>query len=222
MKRCHADTYCKQAKSEKCTEFCIGYVQLQNIYELSNLPKRYQFDIPLIAGQDMESFIKLRDFMDNVVENVEQGRGLVLYSKTKGNGKTSWACKIMNAYFKAVALTNNMRCRGLFLNVPDFLQKIRENFNNPSEETQELIENVQEADLVIWDDIGTENPSDWVRERLYTFINKREAEGLSNIYTSNIPLETLENNKYLGDRIVSRILGQCSVIEFVGGDRRRA
>ena len=221
LKKCYAAHYCKQANTDRCHDFCVGYVQLENIYELSNLPKKYRYDITLTnPGDDRAAYITLRDFMEDVVNHVESGDGLFIHSEYKGNGKTSWACKIMNAYLRAVALTNNMRCRGLFVNVPKFLQDIRDNFSNPSEVTQRMIKNILRADLVIWDDIGAENPSDWVRESLYSFISTREAEELSQIYTSNIPLEKLRKDEYLGDRIVSRIQGQCSIVKFSGADRR--
>lgn len=222
LNKCHAEHYCRQSSTDRCHEFCIGYVQLENVYELSNIPKKYQYELPLTSPTiDRDSYIRLKDFMDNIKENVELGNGVFLYSERKGNGKTSWACKLMNAYLRHVALTNNMRCRGLFVNVPRFLQDIRNNFSNPSEQTQDMIKEIHRADLVIWDDIGAENPSDWVRESLYSFISTREADNLSQIYTSNVSLETLRSNEYLGERIVSRILGQCMVIKFFGDDMRQ-
>lgn len=223
MNKCHAESYCRQFNEQRnnCHEHCLGYVQLQNIYHLSNMPKKYQYALPLTnPGPDRNVYITLKAIQDHIATWVKDGEGLFLISETKGNGKTSWACKLMNEYFKRVALTNNLRCRGLFVNVPDFLEQLRRDMRNATEEMEILVENIRESDLVIWDDIGTEKPSDWVRERLYTFINHRESNGLSQIFTSNILLEQLMDDRYLGERIVSRIAGQCRIVEFVGHDRR--
>jgi DNA replication protein DnaC len=222
LKRCHAESYCKQFNEQRsnCHEHCIGFIQLQNIYTLSNMPKRYQFENQLHAGQDRDSFIYLRDWMQDVTKHVEAGEGLFLISETKGNGKTSWSCKIMNEYFKRVALTNNLRCRGLFINVPQFFQDLKQSFDNPSDEFTELMNNIKTADLVIWDDIGTESPTRFVRDTLYTFINHRYAEEKSQIFTSNVSLEMMNNENWLGERTVSRIVGSCEIVRFSGQDRR--
>ena len=190
---------------------------------MSNLPKNYQYAIPLTkpCDDDLDAYFELRSLLESVKDWVKTGKGLFIYSEGKGNGKTSWACKIMNEYFRKVAMTNNMRCRGLYVNVPEFLQQLRNNMDNPSDELQQILHRLKTADLVIWDDIGCENPSSWVREQLYTHINYREANGLSQMYTSNLLPETLDEEKYLGERIVSRIIGQCVMIKFVGEDRRR-
>lgn len=220
FEQCWARTYCKGYPG-KCGEFCIGYVQLRNIYSLSNMPRIYQQEIILSnPGRDLEAYKFLKAWKDDVEAKVKAGEGLFIFSETKGNGKTAWACKIMNEYFKAVALTNNLRCRGLFINVPSFLQSLRDAMDNPSEQVREMLDNVKEADLVIWDDIGTENPTNWVRERLYSFINHRYSNGLSQIFTSNLSLETLSDERYMGERITSRVVGQCKAIQFVERDRR--
>lgn len=187
---------------------------------MSNMPKKYQFENQLNAGQDRDAFVFLRDWQNDVQTHVENGDGLFLISETKGNGKTSWSCKIMNEYFKKVALTNNLRCRGLFINVPQFFQDLKRSFDNPNEDFQELLNNIKTADLVIWDDIGTESPTKFVRDTLYTFINYRYSEEKSQIFTSNVLLEQMSDENWLGERTVSRIVGSCDVVKFTGHDRR--
>lgn len=209
----------------KCDEYCIGYNQIQNIYALSNMPKKYQYALPLSApDDDYDAYIYLNEFKDKVEEHIEKGHGLFIHSKTKGNGKTSWACKIMNEYFRRVAMNNNLRCRGCFVNVPKFLDMLRDDMNaeTRSESLLELREHIMTADLVIWDDIGTENPSKWVRQTLYKYINHREAEEKSQIFTSNVSLGDLVRDEYLGERVVDRIRGQCHQIEFIGSGKREA
>lgn len=217
MKRCWAEKYCKLFNEQRtnCHEYCIGYVQLNNVYTLSNMPKRFQHDIPLIPDEvDYEAFVYLKDWKDKVEKKVENGEGLFIYGKTKGTGKTTWACKIMNEYFKNVALGNNLRCRGLFVNVPRFFQELKNSFDNPSDEFNEFMENIKKADLVIWDDIGTESPTRFVRDTLYTFIDYRYANQKSQIFTSNESLEQMEDENWLGDRTVSRIVGSCDIVEL--------
>ncbi|MEX1029973.1 MAG: ATP-binding protein [Paenibacillaceae bacterium] len=227
MEKCWAEKYCRRFNEHRsnCHEYCIGYVQLQNIYSMSNIPVRYQHDLPMFADvRDKDTFMFLRDFKDNILNHAQEGHGLFIHSKIKGNGKTAWACKIMNEYFKKVVLDNNLRCRGLFINVPEFLDQLRSamDLDKTPEELLETQDHIKSADIVIWDDIGTETPSKWVRQTLYKFINHREANDKMQIFTSNISLGTLTKDDYLGDRIVDRIKGQCKVLELVGKSHRDA
>jgi len=224
MQRCQAESYCKLFNEQRtnCHEHCIGYIQMQNIYNLSSMPKRYQYENPLVPEEaDRDAFLYLRDWQNSVQDHVEKGDGLFLLSEKRGTGKTSWACKIMNEYFRKVALGNNLTCRGLFVNVPEFFRQLKNSFDNPNDEFAEMLQNIKTADLVIWDDIGTESPSNFVRETLYTFINHRESNMLSQIFTSNIPLETMRKQDYLGETIVSRIIGSSKLVEFQSDVDRR-
>lgn len=236
MEECYARGYCSKFRDEQqCNFTCVAYHQMNNIYELSGLPKRYRYELPLRPEKiDLPKFKQLKEWTDvqvvkengvtkykhSVLERVNNGEGLFIWSETKGNGKTSWAAKIMQAYFRAVGVTNNLRTRGLYINVPEFLEDMRRNMNNPSEEHSTLLNLIKKVDMVIFDDIGTESPTKWVREQLYIIINKRYSEGLSNIYTSNMSLAELGHEEILGDRIASRIKGSCDIVHLQGQDRR--
>jgi DNA replication protein DnaC len=222
---CWAKLNCKGYPNQ-CGWYCVGFNQLSNLYELSHMPIRYQRNVVLNledtdeGAKDRGQYLFLKQWLENVEENVNMGNGLYIHSKGKGNGKTAWSCKIVNQYFMKVALKNNMRCRGIFVNVPAFLQELRDAMDNPSEELNEKVNNIRSADIVVWDDIGTENPSNWVRERLYDFINHRYSNEMTQIFTSNMTLDELAHEKFMGERIVSRIKGQCQTIEFFQSDRR--
>lgn len=218
--KCWVNDICKSSNTDYCNEYCEGYNQLKYLYNSSKLPKKYQglFNLKL-DGVDLQVYKQLIDFKENIIENVKDGRGLFLYSPNKGNGKTSWACIMLNEYFKKVALTNNLEPRGKFISVPMFLRELREDmFENEEPKLTGLKRQLKEVDIVIWDDIGTEKPSDWVRETLFSFINYRIANNMSQFYTSNVTLPELKSN--LGERIISRIKGQCLDLHFRGADKR--
>lgn len=217
---CWAEDYCKQHNTEYCNEYCIGYNQLKFLYRVSNIPKKYQkvHNLQLTeVDSDKQSF--LESFRDNIVENVEKGKGLILLSPVRGNGKTTWACIMLNAYIKAVALDNDMSVRVKFISVPELMQSLKDDFNREEKEMEKFKKHIKQADLVVWDDIGAENPSNWAKEVLYNYINYRISNNLSQIYTSNKSKEDLE--RVLGERIFSRMLGQCQGLILKGDDHRR-
>jgi DNA replication protein DnaC len=72
--------------------------------------------------------------------------------------------------------------------------------------------------LLALDDLGSENPTHWARDRLYTLINGRYLGQRPTIVTTNLSLEALAER--LGDRTVSRLWGTSLAINFRGADYR--
>jgi DNA replication protein DnaC len=222
LEPCHAMNHCKYKDTEGCQYTCYNYHALQKLVEYSNLPAKYLKDIKLEAKSDEEKeiFRDLADFEKHVVEHVTQGHGLYLYSREKGNAKTTWATRIMRAYFRHIAYDFKMdRSRGVYVNVPEFFKMLKDSFNSEVDGLDLLKERIERADVVIWDDIGAEKPSDWVRDVLYSYINLRYSKNLAQLFTSNMSLKDLAI-QLKDDRMTDRITEQCKPIQFVGVSRR--
>ena len=118
--KCYAEYYCLKDKSS-CSDVCGGYRVLRALYKLSRMPVKYQYKIDLIPDdKDMESFITLNEYKENILTNVENGDGLYIWSENTGNGKTSWACKIMSYYFRKIAFKSGLENEGLYIYLPTF------------------------------------------------------------------------------------------------------
>lgn len=216
--KCFAESYCKKDRSE-CSELCGGYRVLRALYTLSRIPVRYQYNIALKPEPaDVKAFEALNDFKENIVRNVEEGNGLYIWGKSTGNGKTSWACKIMSYFFRKIAFNTGLENEGLYIFLPTFLEDLRDNYDNKDPEFDEILRMIKTCRLLIIDDIGAERVTDWVRERMVSIINTRVSNNLTTIYTSNLSPEELRGE--LGDRIASRVLGSSQVVEITSGDRR--
>ena len=151
---------------------------------------------------------------DNFVNN---GESLYICSHNTGNGKTSWALKLMYKLFSSqydeVFIEEPL---ALFIYVTDFLLQLKD-FNNPL--SQKYLNYVKTVPLVIWDDIGTGTLSDYDYTQLLTYINARQQAQLSNIFTSNlITLDELSSK--VGDKLASRIFNSSTIIELKGKDMR--
>lgn len=229
--KCKLFRECKQAGKETCNEMCWKYIQLDFQYAQSNIPKGYlkpiNMDLNHGSVVDRESYIRLNNYKKDVYKNVKiYGEGAYIYGKNKGNGKTSWAIKIMQEYFRQLHRTIQTfeEAKGLYVNVPILFKMSKDNISNPSDEFKTLERRITESDLVIFDDIGTEAPTKWVKENLYIYITEREMQNRASIYTSNLTLKELENeDRSLGERIVDRIYKQVgsNIIELKGPSRRR-
>ena len=107
--KCYASDYCQKDKSS-CSDVCGGYRVLRALYKLSRIPERYRYTIALKPenGEDLEAFTVLDNYKNDVLNMVDEGRGLYIWGKSTGNGKTSWACKIMSYFFRKIAFNTGL------------------------------------------------------------------------------------------------------------------
>lgn len=219
VESCQYKDVCSLYGTKDCNAGCIRFMEMDYLLHMSRIPPQKRKPIELIPEEvDLESFRRLKRLKDDIVNFVNDGCSLYLYSTTTGNGKTSWAIKLLLKYFDEVWCGNGFRPRGLFINVPSFLRMVTENVTNPSPEFRELKNLIETVDLVVWDDIGATKLSDYDHKNLLSFIDQRILAEKANIYTGNLPGENLPDA--LGQRLASRVFYESSIIELRGQDRR--
>ena len=204
---CWYKKVCGKYGTDSCNKSCIRYMEMHYLMETSNIPKGKQFKNVLIPPtEDIENF----KFLNEIKKDI--------FSKRFGNGKTTWAIKLMQAYFNEVWCFNGFRERGLFIHTPTFITKCKESISVKDEDFENLKSLLINVDLVIWDDIATGRLSEFDNTNLLVYIDQRKLNGKSNIYTGNLSKEELE--RCLGNRLTSRVWNDSSVVELVGCDRR--
>lgn len=193
---------------------CIRYSEMKYLMENSGIPKAKQMPISLEAGIDYDAFVSLALIKDNILQFVERGDNLYICSSETGNGKTSWAIKILLKYFDRVWPGNGFKVRGYFQHVPMLFNTLKD-FSKNHDTLKNTLEN---ADLVVWDDIAAGKLSDYDINQLLIYLDERIINSKSNIFTGNITSHD-KLVKVLGSRLASRIWSS-SVIELKGKDRR--
>lgn len=206
--------------ADVCTDDCNGctvYPQLLWQFENSGLPKTKYAPIKLIPQRaDREAFKHLAEIRKNIDEFVESGKNLYICGYNPGNGKTSWAIKMLQTYFSYVAEGSIWQVRGMFVSVPTLLLQFKD-FNNPM--TTEYKNNLQNTDLLILDDVAVTGLTQFDYLQLFSLIDQRMLANKSIIFTSNIiRLNDLEDA--VGARLASRIWRNSEVVEIKGGDMR--
>lgn len=188
----------------------------------SLIPKRYLQDIQLIPAKiDEQTFIYLNDYKNNIYEHVKNGDNLLIYSNKVGNGKTTWATKILKEYIDQInfyTFINN--CPGIFINVTSFLneKKLAISDKKLYGYVQDTEKKILNSKLVVFDDIGVKNQSDYDLGALYYWIDYRTSNMKSCIFTSNVAPDQLKN--VLDERLYSRIVKYSIVKEIKDGDNR--
>lgn len=199
---------------------CVVYTQLKWQMDNSGLYPAQQKPIRMYINDnnaiDKDAYKRLAYIRQNIVEFVNEHNNLYICSNNPGNGKTSWAIKMLHTYLHHCAEGNYENLLGMFVNTTDLLLRFKD-FNNPL--SHKYLNNLENVDLVIFDDIGMTGISQYDFTQLYNIINKRVLAEKSNIFTSNIiKYEQLEQT--IGARLASRIYNTSEIIELKGMDMR--
>ena len=209
----------KRICTEQCSENCIRYKLMYSLFKQSNLPEALWNYRELICHEkDLQVYKKLQAKSDAILNFIKTGNNLYIYSENCGNGKTTWAIRLMYSYFDKIWHKSCFDCKALFVSVPKFLYNCKRSISQDIKGFEELCNLISEVDLVIWDDIGEMKASDYEHQILFQYIDDRINSKKSNIYTSNKNKGQLED--VLGVRLASRIYNCSECIEFLEEDKR--
>ena len=215
----HSDCWYKNTCTDDC-DSCVIFIQMNWQMENSGLPKAKQHTIQLYLTEDNSrdklAFYRLSDIRKNIVDFVTNGKNLYICSDLTGNGKTSWAIKMLHTYFHYTAIGNYENLKGMFISTTELLIQLKD-FNNPLPKS--YIDNLKNVDLVVWDDIAVSGMSNYDFSHLYSIIDSRILAEKSNIFTSNQPsIDAFA--EIMGKRLASRIYNTSEIIELKGRDMR--
>ena len=217
---CWYSNFCKKSDGDPCFKFktCPRYLEMEFLMENSGLPRAKQKSITLGLYDDCDeqAYEKLAEIKNNIVDFVNDGKNLIIASQVTGNGKTSWAVKLLHKYFDQICLGNGFEVRGLFVNVPTLLMQLKD-FGDPL--SANFKRNIVTADLVVWDDIGSINMSNYDYTNLLMIIESRMFAEKSNIFTTNKSTIDLFE-EYVGTKLTSRIWQTSEKVFFKGTDKR--
>lgn len=187
----------EEFEGQTVDNFRTDYYSTEHGRELAELAK-------MIAKRYVELF-------DEIQETT--GKGLYFHSGVKGSGKTRLAVSIANDLITGKGIPAK------FSTTVQILEQIKSTWGerahgrdaaDQARTEEKLIRDIISVPVLIVDDIGVEQPKDWINERFYNILNGRMIGKRTTIFTSNYRMEELK----LDDRIVSRIDKMALPIEF--------
>ena len=159
------------------------------------------------ASKDIfKSIVKLvKWYLSDLYKNIDEGKGIYIWSETKGSGKTMLAAalanELINEYHRYVKFATSL----------DILDEIRATYRKDSEENEsKLLKDLVTSEFLVIDDFGTERATDWAGEKFYQIVNKRYINKKVTFFTSNYDLRTLKYD----DRITNRIRERSYIAHF--------
>lgn len=132
----------------------------------------------------------------------------LLFTGGVGTGKTFYAACIANALID----------RGVFALMTSLNRIIR----TPFDQYEYVLRSLEEADLVVFDDIGAERDTSFAWERAFDAVDTRIRTQKPIIVTTNLtPAELNQAKDRREQRIYDRILGACAIVPVLGESIRK-
>lgn len=147
-----------------------------------------------------------RSYVRNFETMLEKNAG-ILFTGGVGTGKTFYAACIVNALIDE--------------GIPAVMTSLRKIIQLPFDGVDAAMRNLMDADLVVFDDVGSERDTSFATERAFDAVDARIKARKPIIVTTNLSPQELSNAKSIREkRIYDRILGSCAVVPLTGASRR--
>lgn len=197
---------------------CLSSRIMESKLQFANIPKEFKgytvesFDLGLYTTPDAREKAEMAKVLcTNYIKEFpaisEDGKGLYMYSRTKGSGKTRMAASIAND------VISRYRISAKFATTLQILDEIKKTWHEkPGEDAgeQKFLADIIRVPVLVIDDIGVEKPTEWVNEKFYSILNGRMIQKQVTIFTSNCEMENL----LFDDRIVNRIMKMALPVPF--------
>ena len=209
---------------------CFRETRVQRLIENAKIPSRYMhcelqnFEILNLTTQSIElAKIAAEKFVEEYPTTTPFG---LLFMGPQGIGKTHLAVGIMKGLMRRKAVP----C--VFRAFPELLREIQLSWSPVSESSElSLLAPVLETEVLVLDELGSQTPSNWVKDTMSYVLNHRYSENKITIFTSNFmdhddPMDRKKGIFYslrdrIGDQMRSRLFEMCKTIVMAGNDFRQ-
>jgi primosomal protein DnaI len=197
----------------RITSFYVDQGSLERGYDLKEIIRA--------DSERAEAVGSLVDYIDRTKEKGLQTRGLYLEGPL-GTGKTFLMCFMLYELAKE-------GLNGVIVYMPDFAEDLKAMFGEP-QKLKETIDMMKETDLLVLDDLGSENMNPWLRDHVLGTILNYRMNRKPTFFTSNYEFSGLEKHfsftskdgdeEFKGQRLMDRIRHYVDVIEVQGTNKR--
>ncbi|WP_010529028.1 ATP-binding protein [Lentibacillus jeotgali] len=205
----------------RCEDIKLAKAAEQNYSQLKHRKLMEKFNYYSLINESLKE--ATFDNFDAYDTNLKQAKKKVLaYSHSfdrkqnllltgdYGTGKSHLSLSITKALMK-----KDYEC--LFLSLPKLLTKVKGTYNTKGVTEEELLTIIQRVDLLVLDDIGAEQQTEWSTSKLFEILDDRS--GKATVYTTNLSSDELK--KRVNERNFSRMMDNTNVIVMNGSDYRR-
>jgi len=173
--------------------FCRQYEVVPRLLAAAGIPDRYRecrlanFRVPGGTTPRYPELVAARAAVQRYANDFLTPEGFthsgLLFIGPPGVGKTHLAVSVLFEVMERYSV----RCR--FVELNSFFNQMQSTFGQASSEsTQAVLAPLMETQLLVLDELGTQQPTPWIRDVLYLVINTRYSRRLPTIFTTNYRL----------------------------------
>ena len=209
---------------------CFQKNRLERLIQRAKIPVRYES----CSFENFDAITPKLDLVKTLAKRFVEDYptidcGLLILGPC-GVGKTHLAVSVLKA------LIYKHELEALFCDFRELLKRIQNSYDPVSQTSEvQILEPVLNSEVLVLDDLGSERPTEWVRDTFAYIINTRYNRKLTTLLTSNFDdhpkafktlgdgtrvssEESLEDR--IGLRLRSRLYEMCKVIRVEGSDFR--
>lgn len=222
IKKC---SHCTE-ENEKLRRIRLSAKNLENLFPDADIPsyaKHWTFEnFPeWLDAFAVETLAGVTENSIAMMKRGEIGTSVFIHGKT-GSGKTSAASSALRRYIQ-----EGYGC--LFVPVRKYIRLLQTKMDKRESEPEmaQLESLVLNVPVLVFDDLGSEQPTDWVQGKVFDVIEERGASGLVTIITSNNDLPALRkfwmktqgasDVQQQAGRIIRRLAQRFHVVPMAGG-----
>lgn len=173
-----------------CRQGVVARQAQERLYRLSNLQafkhmtlENFKTEGRMGLGDQQKSSLQIAH--NQASHFAQNPNGWLLFMGAYGCGKTHLAAAIANqVVYQGMPV--------LFLTVPDLLDWLRFSYGSTESNFESRFDEIRNIDLLVLDDLGTQNTTPWAEEKLYQILNHRYTHRLPTVITTNQALEEIE------------------------------
>ena len=181
-----------------------------NAHTHLNLSSFDTFSLSYYKDEAYGMMVKILNYTQDYAYNFTTGSPNVFLFGDTGLGKTHLSLAIANEVIKKGYTV-------IYDSAVNILQTIQKE-QYSYEHSADMIKSVNDVDLLILDDLGTEYQTQFFTSTVYNIINPRLNRSLPTIISTN--LDYYDLSERYNDRVASRIITNYTILQFAGEDIR--
>ncbi len=213
--KCHDTGFLPESRT-KCSCFIEAQTRLlfeqSGIFDLITTQNFDTLSFEYFNEAEAASYSNALNISKNFTGNFNSDyQNLVFYGNV-GTGKTFLSCCIAKELMEKGYSVTYCSADKLFKNLVDL------RFQDDRDAYFSFMEEINQCDLLIIDDLGTEAISERVKADLFTCLNNRDLLKKATLISTNLTLDEL--NRRYSERIFSRVSSHFTFCKFEGRDIR--